>query len=73
MRLPDADAPARGRLLPADRLAIQVAALLAAALAAGAEGLTMGSCRSRRTLEQMLGGVTEHALGHVTLPRPPMH
>jgi len=47
--------------------------LLAAALAAGAVGLAMGAYRSGRMLERMLGGATEHVLGHATLPRLLMH
>jgi nucleotide-binding universal stress UspA family protein len=44
------------------------AALLAGALAAGADGLAMGAYRRGRMLEWMLGGVTEHVLHHATLP-----
>lgn len=44
------------------------AALLAGALAAGADGLAMGAYRRGRLLEWMLGGVTEHLLRHATLP-----
>jgi len=49
------------------------AALLASALAAGADGLAMGAYRSGRMLEWMLGGVTEHVLQHATLPLLLMH
>jgi nucleotide-binding universal stress UspA family protein len=44
------------------------AALLAAALEAGADGLAMGAYRRGRMLEWLLGGVTEHVLHHATLP-----
>ncbi len=44
------------------------AALLAAALDVGADGLAMGAYRGGRTLERILGGVTEHVLHHATLP-----
>jgi nucleotide-binding universal stress UspA family protein len=44
------------------------AALLAAAMDAGADGLEMGAYRSGRMLAWMLGRVTEHVLHHATLP-----
>ena len=44
------------------------AALLAAAIEAGADGLVLGTYRRGRMLEWMLGGVTEHVLRHATLP-----
>ena len=44
------------------------ATLLAAALAAGADGLAMGAYRRGWMLEWMLGDVTAHVLHHATLP-----
>jgi nucleotide-binding universal stress UspA family protein len=44
------------------------AALLAAAMEAGADGLAMGAYRRGRVLEWLLGGVTEHVLHHAALP-----
>lgn len=49
------------------------ATLLAAAVAAGADGLAMGAYRRGRVLEWMLGGVTEHVLHHATLPLLMVH
>lgn len=43
-------------------------ALLAAAAAAGADGLVMGAYRRGRLLEWVLGGVTEHVLRCAELP-----
>jgi nucleotide-binding universal stress UspA family protein len=44
------------------------AALVAAAIDAGADGLVIGAYRRGRLLEWMLGGVTEHVLHNATLP-----
>lgn len=49
------------------------AALLSAAAASGADGLAMGAYRRGRILEWALGGVTEYALHHATLPLLLMH
>lgn len=49
------------------------AALLAAAAASGADALAMGAYRRGRILEWALGGVTEYALHHATLPLLLMH
>ncbi len=49
------------------------AALLAAAMEAGADGLVMGAYRRGRMLEWMLGGVTEHVLHHATMPLLMVH
>lgn len=48
-------------------------ALLAAAAACGADGLAMGAYRRGRIVEWVLGGVTEYALHHATLPLLLMH
>jgi nucleotide-binding universal stress UspA family protein len=47
--------------------------LLAAAVAAGADGLAMGAYRRGRMIEWVLGGATEYALHHATLPLLLMH
>lgn len=44
------------------------AALLAAAMAAGADGLAMGAYRRGRLIEFVLGGATEYVLHHAGLP-----
>jgi nucleotide-binding universal stress UspA family protein len=49
------------------------AALLAAAVDAGADGLAMGAYRRGRMLEWMLGGATEHVLRHATMPLLMVH
>ena len=49
------------------------AALLAAAMDAGADGLAMGAYRHGRMLEWMLDGVTEHVLHHATIPLLMVH
>lgn len=49
------------------------AALLAAAMDAGADGLAMGAYRRGRMLEWMLGGVTEYVLHHATVPLLMVH
>jgi nucleotide-binding universal stress UspA family protein len=49
------------------------AALLSAAVATGADMLAMGAYRRGRILEWALGGVTEYALHHATLPLLLMH
>ena len=72
--VPSADGPLAGlpgklahRVL-ADAGGEDGAALLAAALDAGADGLALGAYRRGRMLEWMLGGVTEHVLHHARLP-----
>jgi nucleotide-binding universal stress UspA family protein len=47
--------------------------LLSAAVASGADGLAMGAYRRGRILEWALGGMTEYALHHATLPLLLMH
>jgi nucleotide-binding universal stress UspA family protein len=49
------------------------AALLAAAMDAGADGLVMGAYRRGRLLEWLLGGVTEHVVHHAALPLLMVH
>jgi nucleotide-binding universal stress UspA family protein len=49
------------------------AALLAAAVDAGADGLAMGAYRHGRMLQWMLDGVTEHVLHHAVMPLLMMH
>jgi nucleotide-binding universal stress UspA family protein len=55
-------------VLPPDAAGGDGAALLAAAMDAGADGLAMGAYRRGRVLEWLLGGVTEHVLHHAALP-----